>query len=204
VGKHGVKPVIGILGGIGAGKSTVANEFAKHGCAVIDADRIAHELLETDTVKKKVVDLLGAGILDPSGIIIHHEVADIVFSDVDKLTALNNILHPSVLKKVEYLLGQYQADPQVYAIVLDMPLLAEVGWDDYCDMLIFVECDPDIRLERIRKKGFFNEQQIRNRENFQISLDKKACLADNMLNNNSDFSTIVRQVANIFSSIKIS
>ncbi len=204
MGKHGVKPIIGILGGIGAGKSTVAVEFAKHGCAVIGADNIAHEVLETDTIKKKVVDLLGRGILDPSGRIDHSKVADIVFADGNSLRALNNIIHPPVLEQVEGLLQRYEADSQVCAIVLDMPLLAEVGWTQYCDCLVFVECDQEIRMERIRKKWAFNEQQIRNREKFQISLDKKARLADNMVNNNSDFSAIVRQVADIFSGLKFS
>jgi dephospho-CoA kinase len=85
--------------------------------------------------------------------------------------------------------------------VLDIPLLAEVGWAKRCDKLIFVDCQRQIRIDRVKKMGVFDENQIKIRENFQISLDKKARLADNVVDNNSDFSALVRQAANIFSHI---
>jgi len=78
--------------------------------------------------------------------------------------------------------------------------LVEVGWARRCDRLIFVDCDEKIRAIRAQKKGF-NENQVKNREKFQISLDKKASIADNTVNNNSDFSALVRQIAEIFSYI---
>jgi dephospho-CoA kinase len=81
-----------------------------------------------------------------------------------------------------------------------MPLLMEVGWNRRCDRLIFVDCEQKIRAERAKKKDF-GKNQIKIREKFQISLDNKACLADNMIENNSDFSALVRQVADIFSDI---
>jgi len=87
------------------------------------------------------------------------------------------------------------------AIVLDMPLLAEVGWEKRCDKVVFVECEEGLRAERAKKAGLFDENQRRIRENFQISLDNKASLADNTIYNNSDFSELVRQVTNIFTSI---
>jgi dephospho-CoA kinase len=82
-----------------------------------------------------------------------------------------------------------------------MPLLLEVGWEKRCDRLIFVECDPQIRAERAKKMGIFDENQLKVRENSQISLDKKVGVADNIIENNSGFSALVRQVANIFSSV---
>ena len=200
MGKIGDKPIIGILGGICSGKSTVAREFAKLGCKVIDADKIAHELLDRKAIKEKITKLFGKGILDSEGNIEHKKLAGVVFNDSDKLSLLNEIIHPLVLKRVEELIDKYNGQNQVKAIVLDMPLLAEIGWTEWCDKLIFVNCRQKIRAERTKKLDF-DKNQLKIRENFQISLDKKRGLADNTVENNSDFSAMVRQVADIFSEI---
>jgi dephospho-CoA kinase len=200
VGKIGDKPIIGILGGICSGKSTVAREFAKLGCKVIDADKIAHELLDRKEIKEKITKLFGKGILGSEGNIEHKKLAGVVFKDSNKLALLNEIIHPLVLKRVEELIDKYEGQNQVKAIVMDMPLLAEIGWTERCDKLIFVNCRQKIRAERAKKLGF-DKNQLKIRENFQISLDKKRSLADNTVENNSDFSAMVRQVADIFSDI---
>ncbi len=220
------KTIIGILGGIGSGKSTVAAEFAKLGCKVIDADEIAHELLDEPTVKEKVVGLFGRTILDSTEKIDREKLADLVFADADPaalgskqnpplaglspaalgsnqnspLARLNRIIHPLVLQRVEKLIEKYNHQNQVKAIVLDMPLLVEVGWDKRCDKLIFVDCRQKLRLDRAKKMGF-DKNQVKIRENFQISLDNKIAIADNTINNNSDFSELAKQVTDIFSNV---
>jgi len=201
VDNPGKKPIIGILGGIASGKSTVAGEFAKLGCKVIDADRIAHELLAKKPVMKKVAASFGDVILDSTGKIDHKKLADIVFADVDKLTVLNNIIHPLVLAHAVRLIERYSRQKRVKAVVLDMPLLVEVGWAERCDRLVFVDCRPKLRLDRARKMGIFDEKGLRIRENFQISLDRKADLADNIIDNNSGALELARQVAETFSCI---
>ncbi|MHC4394878.1 MAG: dephospho-CoA kinase [Planctomycetota bacterium] len=196
------KPIIGILGGIGSGKSTVAAEFAKLGCKVIDADKIAHELLEQKDVKEKVTALFGP-VLDSAGKIDRKKLADIVFADPKKLASLNGILHRLVLTCSEVLIKRYNRENHVKAIVLDMPLLMEVGWEKRCDKLIFIDCERRLRVERMKKKGVFDENQFKIKENFQISLDNKAAIAENTIDNNSGFPALVRQVADIFFGIKI-
>ncbi len=200
MGNIGDKPIIGIIGGIGSGKSTVAAEFAKLGCKVIDADKIAHELLKKDAVKEKIVAFFGRDVVDSSGNIDRKRLGEIVFADYDKLTILNGIIHPRVIEHVEELLEQYKRQNRIKAIVLDIPLLAEIGWAGRCDRLIFVSCDQKIRAERAKKMGF-DKKQLKIREKFQISLDNKVSLADNTVENNSDFSAMVRQIADIFSDI---
>jgi dephospho-CoA kinase len=195
------KPIIGIIGGIASGKSTVAAEFEKLGCAVVSADAIAHDLLGEDPVRDEVVRLFGRGILGPSGQIDRRRLARIVFADAEKLCALNKVIHPRVLERTEKLIDEYSQGKHVQAIVLDMPLLVEVGWADRCDRLIFVRCDEAQRARRAKRTGLMGEQGIKIREKFQISLDKKAQLADNTIDNNSDFSTLVRQIQDIFSDI---
>ncbi len=200
MGNIGEKPVVGILGGIGSGKSTVAAEFAKLGCKVIDADKIAHELLDEPTVKEKIVSLFGPDVLDSTEKIDHEKLAEVVFADDEKLSSLNRIIHPLVLQRTEELVEQYNHQNQVKAIVLDMPLLVEVGWHKRCDKLIFVDCRQKLRLDRAKKMGF-EKKQVKIRENFQSSLDNKESLADNTIENNSDFSAIAKQVTGIFSYI---
>ena len=195
------KPIIGIIGGVGSGKSTVAAEFAKLGCKVIDADKIAHELLEKKAAREKIVDLFGEIVLDSTGKIDSKKLADIVFADADKLSSLNKIIHPLVLGRAEELIRQYNSQNEVKAIVLDMPLLVEVGWAKRCDKLIFVDCKRQLRVDRAKKMGVFDEKQIKIRENFQISLDNKVAITDNIIDNNSDFSALAKQVTDIFSYI---
>jgi dephospho-CoA kinase len=200
VGKLGDKTVIGILGGIGSGKSTVAAEFAKLGCKVIDADKIAHELLDELAVKQKIVNIFGRDVLDSSGKIERKKLAETAFADADKISLLNAIIHPLVLQRAEEIIEQCNRQNQVKAIVLDMALLVEVGWEKRCDKLIFVDCEKKIRLKRAKKMGF-DKNQVKIRENSQISLDNKVNLADNTVENNSDFSALAKQVTDIFSYI---
>ena len=195
------KPVIGILGGMCSGKSTAAKELGKLGCAVIDADEIAHKLLDDKTIKAKIMHLFGREIQDAEGKINRAALANVVFSDPAKVSKLTDVLHPKVLAQVEELINQFNSQSDVKAIVLDMPLLMEVGWEKRCDHLIFIDCDPKKRLERARKTGFFDAETLKIRENLQISLDKKKRIADNIVDNNSDLSGLSKQIACIFSSI---
>jgi len=184
-----------------SGKSTAAAEFAKFGCAVIDADEIAHEALKQQDVQKKVVRLFGKEILDAKGRVSRSALANRVFGDRGKLEKLTGILHPIVLSRVKELIGRYNEQGWVRAIVLDMPLLLEVGWKKYCDYVIFIDCKAPIRLERAKKTGVFDADQLKVRENLQISLDKKRRIADNIVDNNSDLSGLSKQIASLFLSI---
>ena len=204
VNAFGKKPIIGILGGVGSGKSAVANEFAKLGCGVVDADKLAHALLNEDDVREEVVGAFGREICDSSGNIDRRKLGTVVFADPERLGVLNKILHRRVLERTEELIRRYNGQNNVKAIVLDMPLLIEVGWEKRCDRLIFIECEGQLRAQRAEKAGVFDENQQRIRENLQISLDKKIALADNSINNNSGFSELARQVVTIFSSILVS
>lgn len=195
------KPIIGIIGGIASGKSTVAAEFGKLGCAVISADAIAHDLLMEEPVRDRVCELFGREILQPCGRIDRRKLAQLVFADESRLAALNKVIHPRVLQRTEELISKYNDCAHAKAIVLDMPLLIEVGWANRCDRLIYVRCDRDRRAGRLRDRGLLDEREIEIRENFQISVDKKAELADNTIDNNSDFLTLVRQIQDIFSDI---
>jgi dephospho-CoA kinase len=195
------KPIIGILGGIGSGKSTVAAEFGKLGCVVIDADSIAHRLLNEPGIREQIVEFFGGGVLGIDSKVDHCKLARAAFTDAEKIEKLNSIIHPKVLAEVEKKIEEIQKKSESKAIVIDMPLLAEVGWDKRCDELIFVECDEKKRLKRAEKSGFLGPDELKKRENFQISLDTKAAIAENTIDNNSGLSELSRQVAEIFPEI---
>ena len=204
------KCIIGILGGIGAGKSTVAAELAKLGCAVIDADKIAGQLLQTDAVKAQIRSKFGQAVFDANGCIDRKKLAEIAFQGHDKIKLLNQIIHPLTLKRAEEMIAKCENEEKAAAIVLDMPLLAEVGWDKRCDKLIFVDCHEKKRLQRLKEPAFFDEKplydekHLKARENFQISLDSKAEIAHYIIDNNSDIPALVKQVSRIFSCIETS
>jgi dephospho-CoA kinase len=191
------KTVIGIVGGIASGKSTVARELAKRGCAVIDADEMAKQFLRNKEVKKQLRCRFGSRIFDADGRVNRKKLAEKVFADDKAVKAVNAIIHPRVFEKTEELIEKYRQQPSVKAIVLDMPLLAEAGWHKKCDKLIFVRCDEKIRLKRAQKKGFLEENELKKRENFQISLDKKADMAHYIVENN-DLSELTKQIEKLF------
>lgn len=195
------KKVIGILGAIASGKSTVAKHFAALGCAVIDADVLAHKVLQEPEVKEKIKSIFGSGVFDKNGDIIRKSLAGVVFSDEIMLNRLNALIHPRVMAQIERLIDLYRKDKAVKAIVLDVPLLAEVGRLELCDVLVFVEANEQNRLDRFKKSGKFDENELKKREKFQISLDKKQKLAHYTICNNSDDSDVAEQVAQLFSTI---
>ena len=99
------------------------------------------------------------------------------------------------------MITDYQADAEISGIVLDMPLLIEAGWEKKCDFLVFVNCSEAKRRARIAKNAKIDTKQFKKRENFQISLDKKKQKAHYVVNNSSDKSNIVEQIAQIFSNM---
>lgn len=195
------RPLIGLLGGIGAGKSAAAACFSRLGCGVIDADRIAHEVLNQPDVIRRIADCFGADILSHTGSVDRKRLAAKVFVCRENLDALAGIVHPLVLTRCEEMLEQFWQDPSIQGVILDMPLLVEVGWDKRCDVLVFIDCCPSIRSQRTAFKGL-DDQQQKKRENFQISLDKKKKMATFIIDNNSDESELAKQVEIVFSAIR--
>lgn len=195
------KTIIGILGGICSGKSTVAAEFERLGCGLVDADRIVHELLDTDAVKQQITAAFGQDVLGGDGRIDRSELAEMVFASSEGVEKCNAIIHPLVFARCEELISDFNECQEVKAVVLDMPLLAEVGWSERCDKLVFVDCKAEIRAHRGAKKGAGSKNKLKKRENFQISLDRKGKIADYTINNNSDFPAVAGQVGRIFSII---
>jgi dephospho-CoA kinase len=158
--------VIGLIGRIGAGKSTVAARFAAHGARIIDADRIAHEVLEDAQVVEEVRARFGAGVLDDAGHVRRRLLADRVFGTTPdhaaNLAALEAIVHPRVHRRIAADLAAARSraasDPGS-VVVLDVPLLTQAGWAEACDLVVMVECAEEIRRQRLTSRHWTPAEQ---------------------------------------------
>ena len=193
-------PVIAIVGGIGSGKSTVAAEFARLGCTVLDADRMAHELLAHPIVQQELVSCFGPEIRDDRGRIDRRKLAGQAFAGEVSVQKINGILHPRVMEQCLRLIEQCRRDPACRGVVLDAPLLLEAGWEGRYDCLIFVDCPPQVRTVRAARKGL-GPEDIKKREFFQISLDKKRAMSHYIVQNSSDVFAVAEQVGRIFTTM---
>ena len=159
--------IIGLIGRIGAGKSTVAQRFAVHGAHVIDADRIAHDVLEEGDVVRQIVDRFGVDVLDADGRIRRRAVADRVFGPMPDharaLEWLEALVHPRVRSRIEAQLAALRAREDGHdgetVVVLDVPLLVQAGWADRCDRLVVVSCSEEIRQQRLAARHWSRAEQ---------------------------------------------
>jgi len=194
-------PVIGLLGGIGSGKSAVAAELSKLGCGVVDADKIGHELLGAPEIQRRLRRQWGRGIFTERGDVDRGALGRIVFADPDQLEVLQRILHPKMGRRIGERIEQLRAQPGIPAVVLDAAVLLEAGWDRVCTHLLFVQAGPKQRYRRAAVQRGWEREQWRRREKSQISLDIKAAKCDYSIDNSSTVSHLVEQVRQVFDSI---
>ena len=197
-GQSKSKPVIGLVGGIGAGKSTAAGEFVRLGCALVDGDAIGHALLAEPDVRRQVRAEWGEGVFAPDGSVDRRALGQRVFQDAAALAALNRILHPRIRAGMAEEIRRAQADPAVPAVVVDAAVLFEAGWEDLCTHVVFVAASPEDRSRRACAAKGWDSGTWRGRENSQISLDNKARNCDYTIENSSCISCLRERVRQLF------
>jgi len=184
--------LIGLTGGIGAGKSTVSAALAERGAVVIDADLITRELQEPgQPVLQAMVDHFGPQILDADGRLLRQALADVVFQDADALKALNGIVHPAVGAEIAERL-QREADTD-HVVVLDVPLLVESGRDDLAALLV-VDADPEVAVDRLVAHRGFDEADARARISRQASREERLARADFVIHNDGSRAELDPQI----------
>jgi dephospho-CoA kinase len=171
-------PVIGLVGGIGAGKSSVARQLGALGCAVIDADRVGHALLDEPAVAALLREQWGDGIFNQAaGQVDRQALGRIVFGDPAELGVLERILHPPMRQRfAEQIAAAGQRGHR--AVVLDAAVLFEAGWDDLCDAVLFVDAPQEVRLARACKRRGWDEATFHARQAAQMDLAEKARRCD--------------------------
>jgi len=191
-------PVIGLVGGVGAGKSTVAGAFAELGCAVLDADKFGHEVIQTPAVRDALVERWGTRIIRDDGQVDRSAVAEIVFDDQAELAFLNEIIHPRIAERIAGRIDELRNDRSAAAIVLDAAVMLEAGWDRQCDVLVFVDTPEAVRRRRVLSSRGWSENTWRERENSQFSIDRKAASCDHRVRNSLSESHLREQVRTLF------
>ena len=195
------KPIIGLCGGIGSGKSTVARQLAQLGAMVIDADQAAQEALEQPDVQRQLIEWWGPAVCDERGRIDRAQVADRVFGDPEELRRLEGLIHPRVAQQRLEMIRQAERDPAVRAVVWDVPLLFEKQLDRQCDCLIFVHADRAVRRQRVARDRGWDEDELDRREKNQMALDRKRRSVHYTIDNGSSEAACFAQVRDVFTRI---
>jgi dephospho-CoA kinase len=182
---------IGLTGGIGSGKSTVAGLLAARGARIVDADRIAREVVEPGTPGlEAVVVAFGQEVLTPEGALDRPALAAVVFADPDARRRLDGIVHPLVRARATELVA---AAPPDAVVVQDVPLLVETGQAGSYDLVLVVEADLDTRVRRLVGRGL-SEEDARARIAAQASDEQRRAVADVVLDNSGSVEDLEAQV----------
>ncbi len=194
--------VIGLVGGIGAGKTAVAKALAQLGCIIIDSDRQAREALDLPAVRDQVVRWWGRNILSQDGKVNRKSVADIIFSDPTQRARLEGLVHPIVKSTRASLVGRAALEGKP-GVVIDAPLLFEAGSNTECDAVIFIDAPLQARLARVKERGW-DAAELARRERAQLTLEEKRARSDEVIVNDSDLAALNTKVEAVFNKLKSS
>lgn len=172
--------IIGLTGGIGSGKSTVANYIASKGIPVYIADEEAKKIMERDDVKQKIQNLFTESILNSDNSLNRKKIAEFVFNNPDKLKELNAIVHPEVQLHFKNWLKEHKNYP---FIIKEVAILFETGGNKQCDKVILITAPEELRIERAMKRDNLSKKDILVRIKNQISDSKKKELSDFVVEN---------------------
>ena len=184
--------VIGLLGGVAAGKSAVAAAMAAHGLKGIDADVKAREATEDPGIQSQLEDRFGADIMNPDGKLDRQALAREVFDNPEARQDLEAILHPVIRREITRELRE--AFSRGTSVVLDAPLLLEGGLIDRCDVCIFVEATTSVRRKRVRDRGW-QDGEMERREAVQAPLSVKNARCAYTIMNDGPLTDIAQKVA---------
>ncbi|MGC4154700.1 MAG: dephospho-CoA kinase [Propionicimonas sp.] len=173
---------IGLTGGIGSGKSAVADLLAERGAVIIDADLLARQAVEPGSPGlARIIAEFGTRLLTPEGSLDRPALGEIVFSDPEARARLNAIVHPEVRRLAADIERTAAPDAIVVHVI---PLLLETGQQDLFDLIVVVDVDPATQVRRVRERDGLDEGQIRARIEAQATREARLAVADVVIDNN--------------------
>lgn len=188
---HTFIPTIALIGGIGSGKSAVANKVKTlRSVEVIDADQIGHRILDFPEVQQNIREQFGTAVFDEHGKVNRSVIARIVFGEEtqhqESLKKLEEIVHPEIHRVLEQEILSAKTTKNVDAILIDAAVILEAGWKELCDQIVFIECPFEQRLKRVTQNRGWSPAELGKRENQQLPLSEKRKLANYIIHNNDD------------------
>ena len=175
--------IIGLTGSIASGKSTVSRILAKCGAPIVDADLIARAVAKRGEMGwRKIVDAFGKGVLQEDGELDRARVGEMIFRDATKRAELDGIMHPIILERMETEIATYKKHGE-QIVVLDVPLLLELGWQDKVSVIWLVAVSRDTQKRRLMERNNLTEDQASVRIASQMSIEEKRRYADVIINN---------------------
>ena len=193
-------PVIGLVGGIGSGKSTVAGVFERLGCVRSDSDAAVREVLSRRAVIDQLVAWWGRAVLDADGNVDRARVADVVFADANERRRLESLVHPLVGERRAADVARARA-AGARGVVVDAPLLFEADVDAECDAVVFVDASRATRLGRVRADRGWDEAEFARRENAQMPLEQKRSRSDHVIVNDGPVGDLHESVARVLDAV---
>ena len=188
--------IIGFTGGIASGKTTAARLFKKKGALVLDADAIGHKVIERgNPAYRKAVSFFGPEILNENHFINRSRLAKIVFSSHLKLKKLNSFVHPEIIKIIKDEAKKWRGKK---VIVIDAPLLIETGLHKKVDKVVVVTCRIKTQIERLIKRDGLSPGEARERVSFQLPLQDKVKLADEVIDGELSLKNLQARVNRIW------
>ncbi len=192
--------LVGLTGGIGSGKSTVARMLASRGAVVLDSDVLARDVVEPGTRGfDAVLERFGQGVVAPDGTLDRGALASIVFADDRARSDLEAIVHPEVERRIAEAIAAHAETDEV--IVVDSPLLIETGAHEGFPVMVVVAASTDARLARLVARGMA-ESDARARMDAQMPLEDKAPLADVLLDNDGTTADLEQQVDRLWADLR--
>ncbi len=194
--------VIGLVGGIAAGKTHVAKLLEEMGAKRIDADGVGHDILTRPLIARRVGQIFGEEVLNPRGSVDREQLGRLVFDDdqtsMVRRKELEALIHPLIHADVVKQLRKYQeSQSPPPAVVLDAPLLLEAGWAPACHVIIFIDTPEAIRISRAKERGW-TAKKLASRENAQMPLDQKRMAATHVVDGSGSAATLRQQLETIW------
>jgi dephospho-CoA kinase len=184
------QPVIGVIGGIGSGKSRVAAILAERGGRVVSGDEAGHQALKQATVKDRIAKRWGQAVFDEHGEVNRRRLGEIVFANAGERRALEDIVFPFIEARLRQQIAAVRTDAAAKFVVLDAAVMLEAGWDKECDVILFVHTPAEERLRRLQEQRGWTEKELRARENAQMPLAEKRARADAVVDNSGTPETL--------------
>lgn len=191
--------IIGLTGGIASGKSTAARFFKDKGLPVIDADAVAHQLMMPGAANySKILAEYGPEILAMDGTIDRKRLGSLVFTDPRALRRLEELTHPEIRESIQKQIDSYRQMPGDGCVLLDHPLLLEMGMDKLVDEVWVVACSPEQQRQRLVERDGLSLQAVEQRLSAQLPLETKVKKADRVIPNDESHETFIARLEEVW------